>query len=134
MMNMTGDQKIYMGIDLLIHQLIVASVHLMVIPIVILLVIPLIISMVVDSLIVLTYNLHEHSGFQLFHGSQYFQSQYGRLGTTYQPNLIPLHPDVVVRKYQQLKMPSGMSQLAVKLVRKCLFGKLSWKRFSTRKK
>ena len=54
MMNMTGDKKIPMGIDLLIHQLIVASVHLMVIPIVILLVIPLIISMVVDPLIVLT--------------------------------------------------------------------------------
>ena len=71
-----------------------------------------------------SYNLLDHSGFQTLHGSQYCQGQYGPSGTVShaEPRFIPLHPDQVVEKYPQLKTPSGMSRLAVKLARESFFG------------
>ena len=71
-----------------------------------------------------SYHLPDHSGFQILHGSQYYQGQYGPLGTMFQPHFVPLHLNQVVEKYQQLKMPSGMSRLAVKLARESLVRKL----------
>ena len=39
-----------------------------------------------------------------------------------QPHFFPLHPDQVVNKYLQLKIPAKMSTLAVKLARESFFG------------
>ena len=49
----------------------------------------------------------------------------GQDGTSFrydQPHFFPLHPDQVVNKYLQLKIPAKMSTLAVKLARESFFG------------
>ena len=71
-----------------------------------------------------SYHLLDHSGFHILHGSQYYQGQYGPLSTMFLPHFVPLHLIQVVEKYQQLKTPSGMSRLAVKLARESLVRKL----------